>query len=241
MPVLIPVRKMRSFSARGLHVLVRPLTPFAPNQFASRNNLSDISGLILISPAVQSELPIDLPIHTAASEGDVATVREILDKDPSQMHKMGVWRLPINRAIAAGHPDVVECILDHGFPIDLEFDGSGSTPMHEAAVYGRGSIVKLLIARGADINRPNMHNYTPLLLASDEGFVSVVETLLTAGADPTVRNVYGRDAFDQACMRQGSEESRMAIQALTKVGRYHRLGVSAFLIQRLSYLVCYYV
>ena len=60
----------------------------------------DVS-LLHFHPEVQSERPADLPVHIAADQGDLNTVLEIVDKDPSMMYKMGVWRLPMNRAIAS--------------------------------------------------------------------------------------------------------------------------------------------
>ena len=61
---------------------------------------------------------------------------------------------------------MVEALLDRGFPVDYDFDGYGNTPMHDASNRGRDEILRLLISRGGDINKANIHNYTPLIYAS---------------------------------------------------------------------------
>ena len=41
----------------------------------------------------------------------------------------------------------------------------GWTPLHFAAAFGHKEIVKLLVAKGADVNTKNENGYTPLDLA----------------------------------------------------------------------------
>lgn len=59
---------------------------------------------------------------------------------------------------------------------------SYSTPLHDAAAYGRAENVDLLLAAGADINAADEHNVTPLLAAVNHRQMQVVAQLLAAGA-----------------------------------------------------------
>jgi hypothetical protein len=59
---------------------------------------------------------------------------------------------------------------------------------------GHLSIVRLLAARGADINAADATRRTALMFASSYGQVSVVKELLKLGADPALVDARGRTA-----------------------------------------------
>jgi len=70
----------------------------------------------------------------------------------------------------------------HGPPRDI-----GSTPMGLAVRYGRDDAVSLLLDLGADVDARSTAGFTPLLIAVFTGQnPDLVDTLLAAGADPTV-------------------------------------------------------
>jgi ankyrin repeat protein len=52
-------------------------------------------------------------------------------------------------------------------------------------------LVKLLILSGADVNARRRDGLTPLHSAAHRGHLSVIETLLAQGADPTIRGYEG--------------------------------------------------
>jgi ankyrin repeat protein len=56
----------------------------------------------------------------------------------------------------------------------------GRTPLHWAAASGRGSIVDLLLDRGADPAAADKRGRTPAELARDAGFSEVAERLETS-------------------------------------------------------------
>jgi len=63
-------------------------------------------------------------------------------------------------------------------------DSTGRTILHYAARYDKASIVERLIKEhGARINIPDLQAWTPLHIASREGYATVVEELLRNGAD----------------------------------------------------------
>ncbi|KAK5109589.1 hypothetical protein LTR85_002477 [Meristemomyces frigidus] len=119
---------------------------------------------------------------------------------------------------AAGYSDaeMVGLLLDHGAHL------SGSGALVFAAEKGKMQTVKLLIARGADVNEKGVATYirrsllslgSPLHKAVENGHVAVVDVLLQAGADLAVTDAKGRTAADIAAAKG------MHADILSKLGR----------------------
>ena len=60
-----------------------------------------------------------------------------------------------------------------------------NTPLIKASAYGRIRVVKLLLEKGADVNKHNEGGETPLHYAARHGHVKVMEILIDHDADPT--------------------------------------------------------
>jgi ankyrin repeat protein len=128
--------------------------------------------------------------------------------DPSQRASGGMNAL--DRAAAWGSVDVLERLADagmdvnarskattssHGFPRD-----EGTTPLGFAVRSGRPEAIDVLLGLGADVNESSTAGLTPLLIAVFERqSPEIVETLLDAGADPTVTL-----GCDQGCSVDGA-------------------------------------
>ncbi len=70
-------------------------------------------------------------------------------------------------------------LLDHGYDSNEETCGVKTPPLHLAAMRGLVDISKLLIERGADVNRKDRSGMTPLMLAQQMGR-PVMENFLRA-------------------------------------------------------------
>jgi hypothetical protein len=60
----------------------------------------------------------------------------------------------------------------------------GRTPLHLAVVRGEAQMVRLLLARGADVNAADVVGRTPLMVAVERESEPMLRELLAAGADP---------------------------------------------------------
>ncbi len=67
-----------------------------------------------------------------------------------------------------------------------------------AASCGKAGVAKYLISKGAEIDALTSKRDTPLNRAIFWGHIEMVKILLENGADPTIRNDKGNNAFDIA-------------------------------------------
>jgi hypothetical protein len=105
-----------------------------------------------------------------------------------------------------GRTDVVRALLDSGMDVDPR-GWSNFTPLDQAAMHGRIHTVRLLIARGADLNGCAFDDEGPTPLdcalwglqnnrAPDGDYPGTVEALLAAGAPTRHSGPTGDPAID---------------------------------------------
>jgi ankyrin repeat protein len=86
-------------------------------------------------------------------------------------------------AAQEGQIDDVQTLLSAGAKIEYQ-NNQGITAFIAATQEGHAAIVELLIAKKANINRPNADNQTPLLLAVlTRQPIALIKTLLDAGVN----------------------------------------------------------
>jgi len=89
-----------------------------------------------------------------------------------------------------------------------EVNRPGWTPLHYAAVSGNVDLLRYLLDRNAYIDAQSPNRTTPLMMAARHDHVDAVRLLVEAGADPTPRNDTGRDAADYLVANDKREEAR---------------------------------
>ncbi|MCW5648186.1 MAG: ankyrin repeat domain-containing protein [Ramlibacter sp.] len=81
---------------------------------------------------------------------------------------------------------------------DADVNKPGWTPLHYAATRSQLEIMNLLLEHSAYIDAESPNGTTPLMMAAHYGSVSAVKLLLEAGADPLLKNQIGLTAIDFA-------------------------------------------
>lgn len=81
---------------------------------------------------------------------------------------------------------------------DAEINKPGWTPLHYAASSGQVEIMKLLLEKYAFIDAQSPNGTTPLMMAAMYGSPESVKLLLDEGADPLMKNQQNMTAMDFA-------------------------------------------
>jgi len=124
------------------------------------------------------------PLALAAYSDNVETLQVFLDAgaDPATDPEA------VSRAAGLIEPDSLRLLLDAG--------GNPDDGIHAAVSQLRLRNVEMLLEYGADPNAQNyMNNMTPLMIARHP---SIIEVLLAAGADASIRDNNGQTALDHA-------------------------------------------
>lgn len=103
--------------------------------------------------------------------------------------------------------ETVALLLEKG----AEPNRPGWTALHYAAAAGSAEIVQMLLDKSAYIDAAAPNGTTPLMMAAGNGKTSVVQLLVAAGADASLKNSLGMTAQDFALkfadIRKGPSQS----------------------------------
>ncbi|CAN6292041.1 unnamed protein product [Urochloa humidicola] len=136
------------------------------------------------------------PLISAVSEGQVASVRYLLDKgaDPNMQDHEGY--APLHDAAKGGFDEIARLLLSGGANVNIS--ASEGTPLHAAASFGKIGIIKILLEHHADVNKvaDSARDCTPLaetLLATpgrmnESTCLECMKLLVKAGADLNSRH-----------------------------------------------------
>jgi uncharacterized protein len=116
-----------------------------------------------------------------------------MDKGMVEAVRIHVDHLNVFEAATFGDLDrLTDLFADDPELVDA-MSGDGFTPLHLAAFFGQADAVRLLLARGATVDRngTGWMTGTPLHAAASGSHASVVRMLLEAGADPNNRQRHG--------------------------------------------------
>jgi len=165
--------------------------------YLSRGEIRDF----LIASGAVLELP------EAAAVGNLARVRELVEKNPARASSFSPDGFPVV-ALAAflGHQEVVEYLAARGADINAPAaNGSGYNALTGAVTSGHAAVVRWLLEHGANANYRYSAGYSPLLTAAANGRLDIARLLLAHGADPHASTSDGKSALSLAKERNHPE------------------------------------
>ncbi len=160
------------------------------------------------------------PLLIAVEKGNGEEVQSLLNDgaDPNQQLQKGL-NSPLWWAVANGDSEIFEALITAQASVNFKNE-FGVTPLMLASACGDISLVGALLSEGAQVNAQDTvtidtfsvsartgeipwpgQRLTPLMLAANSGYRDVVEMLLQAGADASLRNAAGQAAAEMALSR----------------------------------------
>lgn len=113
-----------------------------------------------------------------------------------------------------GERDITALFIEAGISPDSYRQNDGFTPLHAAAAYGRASVVRQLLDKGADVNARDKEGQTALMKAVWNNHADVVSALLQKGANITTNDIKGNNAVKMA----KTKSDRRVLDVLVKAG-----------------------
>lgn len=164
----------------------------SPVRTAARRGAHGVVGALLRHGAIDDVTEVDRLLG-ACARADRAEAEALLRDHPGLMDRL----TDEDRALlvdAAEHADLpaVALMLDMGFPMDAHRMSDGAAALHAAAYMGRADVVRLLLERGAAVDRRDLQFQSTALAWATVGsgeregrpgdWVGTVEALVTGGA-----------------------------------------------------------
>lgn len=136
----------------------------------------------------------------AAAVGDVARLRDLLAHDPGLVSASAADGFTcLHLACFLDQPVACALLLDAGASTEIAASNPSEVyPIHSAAAARSAAIIRLLLARGAEVDAVQHGGWTALMAAAKSGDAESVTTLLAAGADPGKPSEDGSTARDLA-------------------------------------------
>lgn len=127
------------------------------------------------------------PLNFAINKGNAELVRALLlhGADASALNEYGEQAMSV--ASRLGHTDVVSVLKRFGGNLDVNAKETalGTTALHMAVLStkdSKKSVLRKLLAHGADVHVKDKYGLTPLLIAASRNDVATTKALIDAGA-----------------------------------------------------------
>jgi ankyrin repeat protein len=137
---------------------------------------------------------------TGSLRGGMLNILNTINYDPNVKDAKGMTLLM--HAVKADNPEITGIVLKKR-PRLNEKDKEGFTALHRAVCLqrNRGAVTKALIDAGADVNAKTNEGKTPIMLAVRGGAGEVVDMLIAARAQLSIKDNDGNDVMAHAKIR----------------------------------------
>ena len=130
-------------------------------------------------------------LHYAAYEGNLQCLRTLVQENAIINTVDHKGFTPIAVSAHRVHSDCVEYLAVHGADLEIAATKTNTTPLMLAAQDGGTACLRILLERGASMERRNNDGCTALAFAAQEGHANCVESLANQGADVETQDVKG--------------------------------------------------
>lgn len=129
-------------------------------------------------------------------------------------------------AIKLHDPSMADCAIEQGANINA-IDDDGVTPLILSVLRNSGGeMTAYLISKGAEVNC-TLEGYTPLIIAAKEGYLDIVQVLISSGADIEAAEETGMTSLMAAAREGHVEIVRVLLDAGAKWNTTTVAGITA--------------
>lgn len=125
-------------------------------------------------------------LHEAAGRGDTAGVERLLEAGAEVDAVDGSGRTPLVVAAYGAHLGVARVLIEAGADVNHEDASQQSAYLIATSEIGAGpglELLRLTLARGADVTALDSYKGTGLIRAAHRGYVDIIRELLTTDID----------------------------------------------------------
>ena len=159
-------------------------------------------------------------LHRAVQKNDLTLVKSLMKQGANLRIKDNHGRIALHHASLS--PDIgahmMELLLSSEHAEIMSFvDDNGQTPLHYAAKKGFIDGMQLLVEKGAFIDPPDRHEFSPYLWAVISGQYRAAEMLLSLGVDVNSASTHGKSALAWAANMGRSDVAELLVAKGTDV------------------------
>jgi ankyrin repeat protein len=148
----------------------------------------------------------DLDVFEASVLGQTARVQSLIGADASLIDAFSPDGFhPLGYACFFGHRELFDSLIAAGADVNAPSRNAMTVcPLHSAVATADPELAlhmaQVLLEKGADVNATQRGGFTALQEAAQRGHADLIDVLLAAGADKSLRNDEGNNAVGLACM-----------------------------------------
>lgn len=128
-------------------------------------------------------------------------------------------------SVKRGDSTAVFAMLEGGAEVNAK-NGAGNTALHEATLYGRYKIVRILLEAGADPDIKDDAGNTPLHKAALRGSIDIAHLLIESGADLSAKDGFGNTPLHKAVSKGRFEVALLLIESGADVNKKDKVGIT---------------
>ncbi|OQR99059.1 ankyrin repeat protein [Achlya hypogyna] len=168
----------------------------------------------------------------AASHGDVAALRHILQADYAWLEYEHFGYTALHLSVWAGRANACAYLLAHGASVHRRINKPrdsavhGMTPLHLATYEGHADVVAVLLDAGAALDAL-YDGCTCLQVAAKRGYFDIVELLVQRGAAMNLQDATGRTSLYDVAAWGYAKLAKLCVDHGANVNIFNSLGLGA--------------